>query len=177
MEHRPRHRGFEHAHPQQLSQQPRCGPFADGDAQHARQRFKQRSAHAAAAPEIATHETRGRTAPTVAHLDQVGVECGIPTNQTGRFHGREVQVAAHHVLVLVCKQDQVPGGHVEHFHAVGQPYLAMALGKEMEEQHARGPGKARPDAGQPEFRLHAPRRGELRVDVHGTFKAQRRENV
>ena len=30
----------------------------------------------------------------MAHLDQVGLDCGIGTNQTGSFHGREVQIAA-----------------------------------------------------------------------------------
>src|SRR5262245_58598505 len=47
----------------------------------------------------------------------------------------------------------------------------------MEEQHVLGPGKARPDARQAEFRLHTPRRGELRVDVDGAFKAQGFQNV
>ena len=66
---------------------------------------------------------------------------------------------------------------VERFCAVGQPHLATSLGEEMEEQHVLGPGKARPDGRQAEFRLHAPRRGELRVDVDGTFKAQGFQDV
>jgi hypothetical protein len=172
---RPRGRGFAHAHPQQFAQQRRCRPVADRDAQHARQGIEQRAAHAAAAGEIAAHEARGRAAAAVTHLDQV-VGRGIRTDQTGRLHGRELQVATHQVLVSLRKHDQIAGRHIEHFHAVGQPQLAAAFGKEVEEHHVFG-GKPCPDARQAEFRLHAPGRGELRVDVDGAFKAQRLENV
>ena len=90
-----------------------------------------------AAGKIAAHEALGRAAAAVTHLDQVGIGCVIRTDQTACLHRCEVQVAAHQVPVFVWKQDQIPGGHVERFHAVGQPHLAAAFRKEMEEHRAR----------------------------------------
>ncbi len=107
----------------------------------------------------------------MAHLDEVAVGHGIRIDRAVRLHRRELQVAAQQVRILLWKQDQIPGGHLDRLGAVGQPHLAAAFGEEMEKQHVLGPGKPRPDARQAESRMHAPRRGELRVQVDGAFKA------
>ena len=60
---------------------------------------------------------------------------------------------------------------------VGHVHLETAFGNEMEEHHVLGPGKPLPYACQTVFRLHAPGRGELRVEVDRAFEAHRLENV
>src|SRR6267378_3678200 len=73
--------------------------------------------------------SRSSAAAAMAHLNEVGIGCGIRIDQAGRLHGREVQVAAHQVLVFPRKQHQISGGGIENFRAVGEPHLAAAFGK------------------------------------------------
>lgn len=113
----------------------------------------------------------------MAYPDEVSASCGIRDAQILRLQGREMQVAAHQMPVVLWKQNQIAGGHIEHVHAIGQPYLAAAFGKEMEEHHMIGPGKPRPNARHAVFPPQAPRRGELRVEVERAFEAHRFENV
>src|SRR4029077_11560323 len=93
------------------------------------------------------------------------------------FHRRELQVCAHEVPAFLREEDEVARARLEHFAALEQPDLAAAFGEEMEERDVLGAGEALAHAGEAELAPDAPRRGELGVEIHRAFEADRLKGV
>ena len=175
----PRCRGLEHTDAQQFAHQA-CGlAVAERNAQHARQRFKQRATQAAAAGEIAAHEACSGAAAAVSYRHEGrldGHRCGCVDQLLGLQRGH-VQVAAHQMPVVLRKEDQVAGANIDHLATFGQPHSAGALREEVEQHDMLGACQLLLDAGHAVPAAHAPRRGELGVEEDGAFKSNRLENA
>ncbi len=175
----PRSRGLEHTDAQQFAHQARGLAVAERNAQHARQRFEQRTTQAAAASEIAAHEASGGAAAAVLYRHEGrldGHRCGGVDQVVGLQRGH-VQVAAHQMPVVLRKQDQVAGANIDHLATFGQPHSASALREEVKQHDMFGACELLLDAGHAVPAAHAPRRGELGIEEDGAFESNRLENA